>query len=315
MAAGNTVEWSGTATGSVHLAGALAKVGGTTERNLAAAGSVVVFSVNAKSGRESLAVGNTVDFDGTAGRAARLGGNVVTFNGKTDGDLVVAANRAVVGGQAVVGGALTSYGDVAPVVDPGAKIAGGVKLIQPKQGQARPRPPRGGRLRGFLIRFFGMTVLGLLALLVAPRATTETADRIGRRPGFSLGIGVAVLVVAPVALLILLVTILGIPAMLVLAALYFVVLIMSGPMSSLFLGRRLLRAERSAFLALLLGVFIVALLGVIPILGPIVSLVAIIFGVGAEMAWLGAACGRQRPAAATPPSPPPLVQTPPTPAQ
>jgi len=300
-----TVNWEGTAKGSVHLAGQTVSASGTTEKNLAIAGQTVTVADKTRVSRELLGAGSTVTVAGVASKGVRLAGNIVSFSGQTEGPLVLAGDRARIGAPAVVGGDLTVYGKRAPVIEPGAQIRGTTKYIVREQKAGRGRAHRRHPLLNFLGRFAVWGVLSLILLAIAPRMLTQGADTIGSRPAATFGLGLAALICGPVVAVLLMVTVIGIPAGLVLLATYLVLLALTGVFSSMFLGRKILGPRRARWGTLLLGVAVIALGAMLPYVGWLVSLLAVVFGFGAEMLWLGGALSRQRTA---PPPPPPAPQ-------
>jgi hypothetical protein len=119
-----------------------------------------------------------------------------------------------------------------------------------------------------------------------PGVTAASARMIRSAPWKSLAVGFAVLVAAPVAAVILIVTLVGLPLGLALMALYVLVLLLGLFVGATWLGSmgaRLLRGDASRgrmLLSLLVGVLVLALLALVPMLGPIVEALAVILGIG-----------------------------------
>lgn len=302
-----TVMWDGAASGSANLAGQNVNASGSAKRNFAFAGQNVTIADKASAGREMLAAGASVAAGGTAAKGTRLAGSSVVFSGKTEGPLTLAAETARVTGGAVVGGDLTSYGQRKPTIEPGAQVRGVIRHVPPKAEAGARRARHKHPIRGFLFRFGLWGVLGLFVLLIAPRMLSQSADSIGARPGACLGFGAIALICAPVAFVIVSVTLVGISVGLLVMGAYLIALLLSGLFVSLFVGRKILGPKRATWAALLLGVAVVALACMLPHVGWLISVVVVVFGLGAEMVWLGAALGRQR---ATPPPPPPSAPAP-----
>ena len=126
-------------------------------------------------------------------------------------------------------------------------------------------------------------------MLVFPRYSLDAARLIGAKPLASLGLGFAILVATPVAVLIAMVTVLGAVVGMAVLALYLVSLLLALLTAALFLGDGVLRAlgrgPRTGvgrrLGALVLGIIALALLGAVPILGGLVFFLATVFGLGA----------------------------------
>jgi hypothetical protein len=143
-----------------------------------------------------------------------------------------------------------------------------------------------------------MAILGLLLLLIAPRAADALAARSRERVGPVIAIGIAIGICLPLAAAIALVTLVGIPlafviglALLPLAALAYVI-------AAYALGRRVIGEPHSQLWAFLAGLAILRALALIPFLGFLVGFAAVVFGLGLIGAAIGAA--REGPAAADP---------------
>jgi cytoskeletal protein CcmA (bactofilin family) len=231
------------------------------------------------------------------GDVAVLSGDVVV-TGTIDGDLFTASGRARLGPTAEVTGDV-NYGDERPIVSPDARVHGDVQ----KEGW----PDLGGLLPlvgGFLIWLavgISMLVLGGLLLLIAPRAADALEAQRRERVGPVIAIGIAILIVLPIAAVIAAITLLGLP----LAILVGLALLPLGAVAyvttAYAVGRALVKPPRERLLSFLAGLAVLRLLALVPILGLLVGLAAVVFGLGLIGAAIGAARGRDGEAGPTPP--------------
>jgi hypothetical protein len=248
------------------------------------------------SGDVTVARGETVDgvyiASGDATIAGEVDGNVVVLSGdvllsgRVDGDLFTAGGTARLLPSAEVTGDV-GYGDEHPQVALDARVHGDVA----KQDW----PDLGGvfvGLSAFLIWLavtISMLVLGALLLLVAPRAADALEARSRERLGPTIAIGIAVLIALPVLAFIAAITLVGLPlavglglALLPLGAVAYVV-------SAYALGRRMVEPPRHRMLAFLAGLGALRVAAYVPVLGTIVGIAALIFGLGLIGAAIGAA--------------------------
>jgi hypothetical protein len=249
------------------------------------------------SGDVSVERGETVDGVFLASGDARIAGEVagdvivlsgdVLVSGRIDGDLFTAGGTARLLPSAEVTGDV-GYGDEHPQVALDARVHGDVS----KQDW----PDLGGVFVGisaFLIWLavtLSLLVLGALLLLIAPRAADALEARSRERLGPTIAIGIAVLIALPVLAFIAAITLVGLPlaivvglALLPLGAVAYVV-------SAYALGRRMVEPPRHRMLAFLAGLGALRIAAFVPILGPVVSIAALIFGLG----LIGAAIGAMR---------------------
>jgi hypothetical protein len=240
--------------------------------------------------------GETVDGVIIASGDARIAGQVdgdvivldgdVLVSGRIDGDLFTASGTARLLPSAEVSGDV-GYGNEHPQVALDARVHGDVA----KQDW----PELGGLLSwigGFLLWLaisVSTLVLGALALLVAPRAADSIEARSRERVGPTIAIGVAILIALPVAAFLAGITVLGLPlalgiglALLPLGAVAYVA-------AAYALGRRILKPPRERMLSLLAGLAILRVAALVPFLGALVSLAALVFGLGLIGAAIGAA--------------------------
>lgn len=231
--------------------------------------------------------------------AGRSDGDVVLFagdatvSGTIDGDLVTFGGQARLLPHAHVTGDVR-YGDERPVVAGTAIVRGDVtKEDWPDSFDFIPFV---GAFVLWLAIGVSMAILGLLLLLIAPRAADAIEARSRERAGPLIAIGFAVAIALPIAGAIAAVTLVGLPlaflvllALLPLAALAYVA-------SAYVLGRRIVKEPKGRFWAFLAGLAVLRVLALVPILGFLVGLAAAIFGLGLIGAAIGAARERQQPA-------------------
>ncbi len=225
-----------------------------------------------------------VDGDVSVPRGATVTGDVLSVDGTVRiagvvrGHVVTVAGRALIARTGVVGKGI-AYGSKAPVVATGARVSGDVKKIDQHVGLLAPF------ISGLLL-WIAMSIstllLGVLALLLAPRAADAAFERMREGWGPAIGIGCAVFLGLPLLALIAIVTLVGLPfgiglllALVPLAALGYVT-------SAWLLGRRLHAEGR--LVAFLIGWGILRGVALIPILGALAFLCAVVFGLGA-LTW------------------------------
>src|SRR6202022_4539074 len=199
-----------------------------------------------------------------------------------------------------IGGNLdyTSNNDVVKVN--GASVAGTTTRHTPTDQGGGPR----NGFVAWLQALIGILALGLLLIFLLPGWSTRAIDTERAQPWASLGIGAAILVITPiVALIVFIVGIfLGFWWLGLLLIPLWILALAIGYVVSGFLVGRLIFAQLGwgryhDALALLAGLFVLAVVGIIPVIGWLVGLVALILGAGAR-ARGGSRRARMRPAGA-----------------
>lgn len=289
-AAGGEVRISGHVTGNARIAGGQVEI----ERNGTVDGGVTM-------------AGGRVRVDGRVGRYLQMAGGTLRLDGHVAGNVEAAGGELIVGPQAVVEGALTFRGPKPPRVAAGANIRDGVKHVPDRKFSKRNLKAARGALVGLaLFWMFGWFIVGAILMAVWPGFSGTVIDNATRRTGRSLLLGLAVLFLMPILIVMVAVTVVGIPLALLLIGLYFVLLPLGYVASAAAIGEWLLgRLRRGAAIAgggsairtshrvwMLLGVLVALfLLTRIPVLGAILCLLLVLAGMGS---LLLAAANRHR---------------------
>lgn len=241
-------------------------------------------------------ISGDVEIAGEVGGSVTVLSGDATVSGRIDGDLFTAAGRTRLLPSAEVTGDVR-YGDEEPAIAAGAGVGGEVEEEDwPELGAGAVW------VAGFAVWLtvsVSATLLGLLLILLAPRAADAVAARSRERLGPLIAIGIAIAIAMPLAVLIAALTVLGLPlaigiglTLLPLGAVAYVA-------SAWALGRRIVGPPRSRHLAFGAGIGILSALGLVPVLGPLIWLAATVFGLGLLGAAIGAA--REEPAPARSP--------------
>jgi Polymer-forming cytoskeletal len=242
-------------------------------------------------------VGDVVVVDGRVRVAGRATGDVVAVSGPVrvsgtvEGDLVAVSDRARLAPGARVEGDLI-YGDDRPVVASGATVEGDVQKFDADELSS----PLGGFIGALAlwIAFSVSTLLvGLLLLVLAPRALDAARAAARARAGGSVGWGLLIFFGVPIVAILAFLTIVGIPLAIALLLAVFPLYVLGYVTSAWLLGRRLV--DGRPVLGFLAGWAILRALALVPVLGGLVWFGATVFGLGA----LGVAAWRARGGPAT----------------
>lgn len=253
--------------------------------------AVVVVNGDVKVGIDEESHGVFI-LDGNARILGRVDGDVVVVvgdavvRGRIDGDLVTVTGRAYLLPKARVSGDLI-YGDEAPRIARTAKVGGDVE--KEEWSDALGLLPVIGVFVFWLAVTISSLVLGILLLLVAPRAADALFERARERIGPVIAIGLAIFIALPLAATLAAVTLVGLPlaigiglALLPLAAVAYVT-------TAWALGRAIVKPPRGRILAFLVGLAILRVAALVPVLGVLVWVAAVVFGLGLIGAAIGAA--------------------------
>lgn len=277
--AGQDVELSGGRVGTdLFVAGQGVHVAGTEISSAVfAAGSTV--NLTTAGSPEVFATGQQVSLTGTA-RAAYLSGNSVTLGGTVEGDISISAEHVTIQPGTAVNGTLTVTASEEPAIPSDATIGNYIYETADQGASGATGTDREDLAYAFLISLAGMLVLGFLMLsLGTERPFAAAAKRFTAKPTLLL-FGLLFLCVVPLAILILLITVVGIRAALVALCLYLFIAIIATVFCAISMGR-LAFGKMNPWLSTLIMIPVFAIALKVPYLGLIVGLFSMLFTFGA----------------------------------
>lgn len=307
VAAGGELRVAGSVTGDVMMAGGRLDLRAEVLDDARLAGGRV--TIDAPIGDHLVVAGGNVEvFPGTrVGGPAWLAGGTLSIAGElgeglkaTGGDIKIGATVAgdveLMGGHlellpgARIAGNLRYRSPSEIVIAEGAEVTGDI-VYQPIERTVHEAPGLGIGV----LWVIAMTFTALLLVILAPRHSREAVATLRGDWLKSLGLGVIFLIGAPIAVIVLLALVIGIPAGLALLALYPVLLLMGyliagialAAQGALWAGREIDGSLTRQALTILLSFTALALLQAIPLLGALVLLLVLMTGTGANLlTWL-----------------------------
>lgn len=235
----------------------------------------VTGTVDAQTGNLAIAQSATVgSLEGSAGYTLIAG--TVEGNARVASETLTLANTANVGGNLV-------YDTETFNRQQGATVSGTVRQDE-SLGDAGPAPvPQVPNWVGAVYGFFVNLLLGIVLLAAFPGFSEGVADRGRADPVLSVGVGLLLLVLIPIVLIVFAVTLIGIPISILGAIIFAIFLWIATVYGSFTVGVWLLSLadEGSRWIGLVLGLFVIAVLDRIPIVGGIVQFVVLLLGLGA----------------------------------
>jgi len=299
MVGGGTISLTGKVGGSIRVAGGNLTINGPVEQDVVVTGGTLSIGSGGTIGRDLVLAGGTATVSGAVGRRIQMAAGTVTLQNRVGGDVTGQVDHLKLDGAQIGGNLDYTSNNQVDIVN-GARVAGTTTRHTPTNQGA-------GATNGFigwLRALIGIFALGLLFILLLPRFSTRSIDVLRAEPWLSLGIGAAILVATPIVAVIVFIVGLLIGGWwlgLLLIPLWLLALAVGYVVSSFLLGR-LVFAQLGwggyhDVLALLGGLLILAVVSLIPLLGWLLGLAAVVFGTGA----LAVAVARRvqaRPAAA-----------------
>lgn len=282
---GGNVEISEPTAGPVNLVGGQVRVEAPVQGSLRAAGGQVEVGPAALiTGNAFLAGGNVV-VKGPVQGDIHVGGGQVTLDGPVTGDAFVAAGSLNLGPNARVEGRLKFRGGELNR-DPAAQVVGGLVQV-PVHMHSHEWSPGDRMTRGWMWSL-GLVMLAALLAGALPGPSQRLAQELRERPAMTTLLGFLALTAIPVAAVLLMITIVGIPIAILALVLYAALLMVGYVWLAVVLGGMLVdrfNAETAAVIAWRAGAAALAMIMLaiavrVPFIGGFVKLAALVVGVG-----------------------------------
>jgi len=288
--AGQTITLNGSISRGARVAGQTITVNGNIAGDLLAATSDLIINQNAVIGRDLVLGSSTALISGQVGRNVLGGAEQVTISNRINGNVTLHVTDLLITSTAVIGGNLTYTSETEAEIQQGSQITGTVDQITPTEPE--PRPEEGiwagiiGAVIFRILSFISIFLIGLILLFLALRHMKLLAVSLQRHPARCLGWGALIFFVTPLAALLVMFTVIGIPLALIALVVWGILLYLSQLPVALVIGWLILFRGRntvsrgSLIGALALGLFIIHLVSLIPIFGWIFWFFVILFGLG-----------------------------------
>ncbi len=278
--------------GGLYATGGKLFLNGSVGRNVRAAGGHVQIGPDAKiSGNVSVA-GGDVAVRGTVKGYLQVAGGHVLIDGPVEGDVIASGGQIELGPNARIGGKL-QYRTNDFQRDSAAKVAGSVEALAVHGAMHGDGSPWRRHAGGRWIWSAGVMLMAALLAAAAPTVSARMAEELRTHPGLALLWGLVAFACIPVAALLLLITIIGIPLAILVFLLFLALLLAGQAVTAASIADLVLRRYRPADAArgawragfAILVALALALLVRVPLLGGLVALVAILVGIGVIAAW------------------------------
>lgn len=281
--AGQSVTVSGNITGDVIAAGQTINITGTVDGNVRLTGQSIGISGQVTRSGTLFASDVTVTDTGSFGGDIVGAASTITIAGAVTRNLLVGVDRLTISGP--VGGNVTYTSSKDAQISTGA-VAGTVERIEaPESDDAEPSPGSQflGWILGLLYALVALSLITLLAGLLVPRLLHRVTDHLMPVPWKALLVGLVASIVVPIALVLLLATLIGAPLALAGMLVWFVLTLATFIYGAYYIGRLVFRGPQHPVVKSLVGGVILIVALHIPWLNVLVWLVMVWLGLGAQL--------------------------------
>lgn len=316
FAAGGSVRMSGNVTGDLIVGAGEVRVSGTVGDDLwigggsvniikaqigdgvvVGAGSVTIDS-DSSIGGSLLAGAGMLDVSAPIGRNLMAGAGQVRLDSAVGKEMRVGTESLELGTRARIGEDLTYMSESELTLSEGATVAGETKRLDSKYPNRVEKEKAAGfayatHLGLNFFSYLGALVVGLVLLWLMQKPTLAIAGKIQNNLLSVIGWGLLVFVLSGPAIIMLMVTGIGIPLALIAAALILIDFYLAKIFASMALGLAMQKKfgwkKMQVGWALVLGLTVYYVLRIIPLVGMFVRLIAFLAGIGAVALYLKSA--------------------------
>lgn len=276
--AGSSIEISGAVNGNVRAIGSNINIRGEVERNVLAAGSSLALGADAKIGRNLTFAGASLLVNAPILGQIDAAGASAVLNSKVGGEVKLRLEEK--GTLTLLSGArlekdLIYTAPKEAQIDKDAKVSGEIKFSPwTKPVKQTPKPDlkylKGVFLAVQGIGLISLFILGLILIYLLPVPMKKMYATMKDKFWPSVGFGLAVLILVPIACFLVLFTVVGAPISVIVMLIYGIALYIAKGIAGLALGKWIfekLKWKIHDALALLLGLVLMTVLFMIPVIG------------------------------------------------
>lgn len=290
VCAASTIIFNGQAEGSTRLAGQTINVNGQIRHNLQALAETTNLSEKATVGWEMFILSDNAKVDGTVSGDLHGALNSIIINGQIGKDVKLRlGNEKGINPPLVVSEKAKIQGNLFYV----SKTPGDISPLAQVKGQVSYSPPnKNTNDNSFftiawkeLIAIFSAFIIGLVLISLWREPIISITDNMTTNKGLAISAGAIVLFLTPIISVILIFTIIGLPLALIILCLWIIALYISKIICGILIGRLFLKkinkTESSSLIwAMISGITLLYVLMALPFIDWLVSLLAIIWGLG-----------------------------------
>src|SRR3989344_2108888 len=292
--AGGKVNVNGAVSNNIRVTGGDITLSGSVGRNVLLVGGNRTIDKQAAIGGSLIAAGGNLDLSAAKiNRGFRFFGGRLYLNTTISNEAFVVANsQFMLGPQASVAGNLKYTGKSEAVLEPGATVSGSI-LFEPQTKDEQF--PRFFGLQRYLDIFKKLRpvteiltlivsfIIGFILLGLFPRGFEKTVMAMENRPYAVFGWGIISILIRLLVIGLLIVTIVGIPLAFFTFLISIFVAFVARFVVAFFLGRKIMLSkfgERRGW-AMVLGLTVFTILGLIPVVGIVIHWILLTFAIGA----------------------------------
>ncbi len=284
--AAQTISIKGKINGNIYAAGQNLRIGTQSTGDVFAAGQTIDIAKESVIGRDLFASGQRISLDGTVKRDFRSESSEVVISGSINRNAELGAVNISLLDGALISGNLSYKSANQAEFAPEAKVRG---LTDWQHIKTSPNPEKSTPASSFfniLLSIASALLIWYLVKIWRPELWAGIARPIAEQPLKTIGIGVLAFLLTPPLIILLMITVIGLPLGIILGLMYGITLYLSKIIVAVFVGSLLterlgLTERHKGVWPVLLGLAVLVLLMKVPALGFLVWLLVVFTGLGA----------------------------------
>ena len=288
IALAGSIEIAGIVSHNVRIMAAQASISGQIGRNLTGVTATIDISPSAVIGNNAVIISGNADLESIIKNNVRLYTSNVRISDHIGGNVMAHVGKIRLTSKANIGGSLEYWSNKDALIDSSTHIEQGVKHHPPFfynlfHGKWAKILKISSKLATFLMNFCYSLTIGIIMIRYFRYRIDRTLNAMNQTPLQALIAGGVLLLILPLACLLLIVTVLGVPFALTLLSLTVVTFYTAKIFFILWVSKILLHRfdfQRYIYHYLLCGLIIYFLLTLIPYIGVVLSLSALLLGLG-----------------------------------
>ncbi|MBI4185589.1 hypothetical protein HY524_00885 [Candidatus Berkelbacteria bacterium] len=291
--AGSTVTLASPVGGNIIGGGQTVTISSAVDGDLIVAGGTVTIDTDGLINGDVLVFAGTVDVLGTVHGDIKSYAGVVRIDGTVDGTVSAQGDQLLLGDHGLIGGNLTGTVGRPLAETVNDKVRGTVTVsLEEKQTTRLPSLTlfaglSGAGALGLLYSLLTMIITGLVFIFLLPKIVNQVREHTYRAPAAAGLVGVVTMVVAPALFILTMLLFVTIPLGFLELGVIGILALLGGVAGNIWVGDVLGQQHWSPLMALAVGSVILTVLGLIPVIGTLISLGVWFIGVGsvAAISW------------------------------
>lgn len=288
IAAGGEILIPGKVDHDARLAASKISISGTVDGSVTAGSGEFIYERSGRIGNSAVIATNDVSLQGYIGKDLTIWASKVIVNNNVGGSILAAVSDLKLDPGARIGGDITYWASSNMTVNMGSDIRGQTVKHEIKNadsaGSNIEKSIAGAKFALKVFGFLFSLILGLAIIRLLPVYSSQVVDFIAKKTFRSFWVGLLILLATPLLILILFLTIVGIPFAFILLFVLILIFCLSKIFIALALGNWLetkFKLSSSASLTFVGGLIVYTLISMIPVVGGVFSIIGLLAGSGA----------------------------------